>query len=242
MRLREFTKGNGIKLGIGLVLVVLITAGGVCGHSRHLCVPKGDTFNRADSSLAVKKVGTNDSTWAAGHDWRASLTEKQYQVTRLGADEPAFSGEFLANRAEGVYCCVCCDQPLFHTKHLFTSGSGWLSFRTCVDDVGTPSVDNPALAGRWSEVECTHCEAHLGYLFDNGPKPTGLRYCINSLSLSFVEGDGTIPETSPLSGLFPSQNTVSYDLPLDYCPNEPLPTHLNIQVGSVFRIGIPALR
>lgn len=119
--------------------------------------------------------------------WAKKLTRNQFLVTRMKATEPAFSGKLLTNHAKGTYACVCCNAPLFSSQTKFTSGTGWPSFwapystRNIVTDMdysdGQPRV----------EVECSTCGAHLGHVFSDGPPPTGLRYCINSLSLKFVK-------------------------------------------------------
>ncbi|MGB2799349.1 MAG: peptide-methionine (R)-S-oxide reductase MsrB [Dehalococcoidia bacterium] len=128
-----------------------------------------------------------DRVVKSDEEWRQLLTPEQYEVTRGKGTEPPFTGKYHDFKGNGVYNCVCCGNELFSSKTKYDSGTGWPSFWAPISEHAVETaLDNSGGMVR-TEVMCRRCGAHLGHLFKDGPPPTGIRYCINSISLDFIE-------------------------------------------------------
>lgn len=140
-------------------------------------------FAKSDSVKMVEEIVKSED------EWKSILSPESYRVARKNGTEPAFTGKYHDCHEDGIYQCVCCDTDLFDSKTKFDSGTGWPSFWAPVAKENVKTKTDRSLFMVRTEVLCALCHAHLGHVFDDGPPPTGLRYCMNSASLKLVKKD-----------------------------------------------------
>ena len=142
-----------------------------------------EKFSAAGKSEGIARVPKVVKTDA---QWRSQLSALAFQVSRQGGTEAAYSGEYAGNHAEGIYRCICCDTALYDSKAKYESGTGWPSFWQPISSLNVVKNADSSFGIQRDAISCRLCDAHLGHVFDDGPRPTGLRYCMNSVALHFV--------------------------------------------------------
>jgi methionine-R-sulfoxide reductase len=164
---REFLKS-------GTMLGTLLALTGLSCNAQKAVVSKSD-------KLPFEKIIKTNA------EWKKILTPEQYRITREAGTERPYTNSMTDLKDKGTFACVCCDLPLFSSENKFDSGTGWASFYAPIKKINVSEKADNSLFETRTEVLCNRCDAHLGHVFDDGPKPTGLRYCMNGVALKFVK-------------------------------------------------------
>jgi peptide-methionine (R)-S-oxide reductase len=158
-----------------------VEATGSGGSSGSVTIAQFSDLGKPTGKATVPRIIKSDA------DWKQQLSPVSYQVTRHAGTERAFTGSTWNNHDHGIYRCICCDNALFSSETKFESGTGWPSFWQPIAKENVIETTDESLGMSRTEVKCRECEAHLGHVFDDGPRPTGLRYCMNSAAMRFVK-------------------------------------------------------
>ncbi len=158
----------------------LMAAESAVAHAAEVSIERFSPDGKSEGVVMVEKVVKSAA------QWRSQLSALAYEVTRQEGTERPFTGEYANNHADGLYHCVCCDTVLFDSKTKYESGTGWPSFWQPISPANVVKTSDTTFGMQRDAISCRRCDAHLGHVFDDGPRPTGLRYCMNSVSLKFT--------------------------------------------------------
>ncbi|HEY6124348.1 MAG TPA: peptide-methionine (R)-S-oxide reductase MsrB [Steroidobacteraceae bacterium] len=171
---------------LGALLSPVALAVSACARGAEPPKPANVTIESFSAAGKSQGKATVPRLVKADEEWRRQLSADSYNVTRRSGTERPFSGKYNTNHDDGLYRCICCDTALFDSRTKFESGTGWPSFWKPISSANVLEHGYSAIS-QGTEVNCKLCDAHLGHVFDDGPEPTGLRYCMNSVALNFVE-------------------------------------------------------